>query len=159
MGLDIDPQTLGRPTEAVLFCRPHGDELPAPRQQGAQFLRLRVRQGARRRTHGVGKVRQGAGLEDIRLGQLACSFGNVARLAGIDHHDRQTHRCQGSDHGPLIAPGGFEHHEARGHRLERRDEGGNPRLIIRDRPAVPSRTHGNIELGFGHINTYKALGL
>jgi hypothetical protein len=104
-------------------------------------------------------VRQGAGLEDIRLGQLACSFGNVARVAGIDHHDRQTHRCQGSDHGPLIAPGGFEHHEARGHRLELRDESGNPRLIIRDRPAVPSRTHGNIELGFGHINTYKALGL
>jgi hypothetical protein len=104
-------------------------------------------------------VRQGAGIADIRLGQLTGRVGHVARLAGIDHHDRQTHRCQGSDHGPLIAPGGFEHKEARGHRRELRDEGGNPRLIIRDRPALPSRTHGNLELGLGHIHTYKALGL
>jgi len=156
MGVDIDPQALGRPTEAVLCRRPHGDEWPASRQQGAPFLRRRVRQGARRRTHGVGNVRQGAGIEAIRLGQWAGGFGKVARVAGIDDHDRQTHRGQGSDHGPLIAPGRFEHHAGRGHRLELRYEGGKPRLIIRDRPAVPRRTHGHIELGFGHSNTDKA---
>jgi hypothetical protein len=46
----------------------------------------------------------------------------------------------------------------RGHRLELRDEGGNPRLIMRDRPALPRRTHGNIELGLGHLHPDKALG-
>jgi len=109
--------------------------LPTPRQQGTQFLRLSVGQGARRRPYGISKMRQGAGIEDIRLGQLPRGFGNVTRLARIDHDDRQARRRQRRYHGPLVASGRFAHNELRVNRLESRHEGGDPRLPIGDRPA------------------------
>jgi len=68
MGVDICPQARGHSVQSVLFGRPHRDELPSPRQQGAQLLRVRVRQGTRRGTHGVGTMRQGADIEAIGLG-------------------------------------------------------------------------------------------
>ena len=80
-------------------------------------------------------------------------------MARIDDHDRQTRRRQCRDRGPLVAPGRFEHNQGGGHRLEVRSQGGNPSLIVRDRPAFPAGTHGNIQLGLSNINTYKDLDL
>ena len=42
--------------------------------------------------------------------------------------------------------------------LESPDEGGDPRVIIGHGPAVPRGAEGHIPLGFGDINTNKALG-
>jgi hypothetical protein len=131
---DIRLETAWRAPEAVLFGGPPGDAWPTPRQQGASLLRLGVGQGAWRWTHGIGNMRQGASLEDIRLGQLSRGCGTVARWTGIDHHDAQTRRRQRSHDSPLVAPGGFEPHELRGHRWESRDESSAPRVIMSDRP-------------------------
>ena len=133
------------------------DELPPPRQEGAQLFGLRVRQRARRRPHRLGKVGHGAGIEDIRFGQLPGRFRKVPYLAGIDHHEGQGGRSQGRDHGPVVAPRGFEHDQRGLHGLEPGDEGSNPWRIVRDRPAFARGPQGNIELRFGHINTNKDL--
>jgi len=87
MGLDISLETARRAPEAVLCGRPPGDEWPTPRQQGAQLFRLRAGQGTPRGPHGLGNMRQGAGREDIRLGQWPRGCGEVTRLAGIDHDE------------------------------------------------------------------------
>jgi hypothetical protein len=90
--LDIGSPALGRPTEAVLRRCPPGDEVSAPRQQGAPFRRLGLGHGAPRGTHRVCHMREGAGSEAMRLGQWARGCGNVARVARIDHRDGQA-RC------------------------------------------------------------------
>jgi hypothetical protein len=57
MRLDLRVETAWRAPEPVLFGCPHGDEVPTPRQQGAELRRLRVGPGVWRGTHGVGQMR------------------------------------------------------------------------------------------------------
>ena len=101
---------------------------------------------------------QGAGIEDIRLGQLPHGFGNVTRLARVDHDDRQARRRQRRHHGPLVASSRFEHNELRVNRQESRHEGSDPRLPIGDRPAFARGAEGHVSLSFGDIDTNKDLG-
>ena len=68
MGLDIGPQAPRRVLKAVLLGGPHRDEVPPPRQEGAQFFSLQIRERARRRAHGLGKVGYGTGIEDLGFG-------------------------------------------------------------------------------------------
>ena len=77
----------------------------------------------------------GPRVEGLRLGQRSGGLGNVTRLAGIDHRDGQARCRQRGHHGPLRAPGCCEDNALRGERLEPRDEAGDPRGIIGDRPA------------------------
>jgi hypothetical protein len=92
MGLDVCLEPWGGTSEAVLFGCPHGDQLPPPRQEGAEFIGLGVRQGPGCRTHRLGKMGQDPGIEGICLGQLPGGFGKVASLAGIDHCHGQSGR-------------------------------------------------------------------
>jgi hypothetical protein len=103
-------------------------------------------------------MRQGAGIEASRLGQLARRLGNVARLTGIHHHDRQARCRQRGDHGPLVSPRSFEHHELRSDLLESHDEGGDPLILVGDYPAFSRGTESNISWGVGDINANKHLG-
>ena len=102
-------------------------------------------------------MRQGASIEDIRLRQVPCGCGTVARVARMDDHDGQASRRQRGHHGPLGAPGRFAPNERRGDRLEARDEGGAPRVIMGDRPACSRGAEGNVPLGLGDIKTNKVL--
>jgi hypothetical protein len=157
MGLDIRLEPPGRTCQAVLFGRPHGDELPPPCQQGAEFVGLGVRQGPRGRTHRLGNMGQGPRVEGIRFGQLPGGFGKVADLAGIHHRDGEPRCGQRRDHGSLVASCGFKHDERGPHGLQSRHQGGYLRVIVGHRPAFACGPQGNIELGFGNINTNKAL--
>jgi hypothetical protein len=98
---------------------------------------------------------QGPRIEGIRLGQLPGRFGKVARLAGINHRHRETGRRQRRHHGPLIATRGFEHNQGGLYSLEPRHQGGNSGVIVGHGPTFSGGPHGNIELGFRHINTNK----
>ena len=82
MGLDGLREARARPRQAVLLRGPHDDQLLAAPQEGAQLLRLGVRQWARRRTDHVGTMRQDAGIQRRRLGQLARGSHNRAPAAG-----------------------------------------------------------------------------
>ena len=136
MGLDVRLEPRGRTPEAVLFGGPPGDQWPPPRQQGTKLAGLGVRQRPGHRADGLSNMHEGPRVERIRLGQLSGGPSNVTRVAGIDHPDGQA-RCRPlGHHGPLIVPGRFEHHERRGDLLESRDEEGDPRVIIGDRPAA-----------------------
>jgi hypothetical protein len=45
MGLHVRLEPWRGTSKAVLFGRPPGDQLPPPRQEGAEFVGLGVRQG------------------------------------------------------------------------------------------------------------------
>jgi hypothetical protein len=98
---------------------------------------------------------QGPRIEGIRLGQLSSRRGKVTRLAGIDHRDGQSRRRQRRHHGSLVAPRSFENNQGGLQSLESLHEGGNPDVIVGYGPTFARGPQGNIELGFGDIDTNK----
>jgi hypothetical protein len=157
MSLDVGPQATWRVLQAVLLGRPHGDELPPPRQEGAQLFRLRLRKGAGQRAHGLGKVGHSAGIEGICFGSLPGGFRTVPYRPGIDHNQGEGRCRQRGHHGALGAPCSFEHNELRSARLEAWDQGANPWRIMRDCPAFACGAQGNIKLCLRNIDTNKDL--
>ena len=145
------------PARRLLLRGPHDDQLLAAPQEGAQLLRLGVRQRPRCRADHVGKVGQGAGVQRIRLGQLARGSRKIPGLPRIDDDHGQARRSQGARHRALQAAGGFQHDQGGVEGLEPVHERRDPAGIVGDGPALPGGAQGNIELGFGHINTHKAL--
>ena len=156
MGLNVLREARARPRQAVLLRRPHADQLLAAPQEGAQLLRLGVRQRSGRRADHVGKVGQGTGIQRIRFGQLARGPGKIPDLTRVHDDHRQTRRGQGAGHRALQAARGFQHDQGGLEGLEPVHERRHPARIVRDGPALPGGAQGNIPLGFGHINTNKA---
>jgi len=155
MCLDIGLETVRRTAETVLFGCPHAHAWPPPRQQGAECLRRGVWQRSGRGPYGRGQMGQRARVAGIRLGSLPGGFGNIPRLPGIDHDDRQGGRGPRSDDGPLVAPARLQHDEDRAHGRALGDEGRDARVLVRDSPALPGRPESHVKMGFGHITTHK----
>ena len=78
--------------QSLAFGDPHPDQLATPREQLAQGLALGVAERPQRWPHGLREVRQDGRVEGVGLGQPAGRAGEVARLARVDHHDRQRRR-------------------------------------------------------------------
>jgi len=76
-------------------------------------------------------------------------------LAGIDHHHREARRRQGRYHGALIASRGFEDNQGGLQGLESLHQGGNPDVIVGHGPAFAHGPQGDIEWGFGDIDSNK----
>jgi hypothetical protein len=76
-------------------------------------------------------------------------------LAGIDHHHREARRRQGRHHGSLIASGGFEDNQGGLQSLESRHQGSTPGVIVTHGPAFARGAQGDIEVGFGDIDSNK----
>jgi len=158
MGLAIRVEAARRTAEAMLLRGPHGEALPPPGKQRTPFLRLRVRNRAGLGAHRVRKVGQGAGIQGIGLGSLASRLRDIAGLPWVDDHDGQGGSRQRGHHGALEPTRSFEHPQRGAHPVSLRDESGNARLIVGDRPACAGRTQGTIEMGFRPINTDTYLG-
>ena len=120
MGRNVLREALARPRQAVLLRGPHADQLLAAPQEGAQLLRLGVRQRPGRRADHVGKVGQGARIQRIRFGQLARGAGKIADLTRVHDDHGQARRGQGAGHRTLQAARGFQHNQGgvEGHRRE-----------------------------------------
>ena len=78
-------------------------------------------------------------------------------LAGIKHDEGPGGRRQCRDHGPVGATRSVEHNEGGLCGLESGDEGSQPRLIGRHRPAFTRGPQGDLKLRFGHIYTNQDL--
>ena len=65
------------------------------------------------RPHGLREVRQHRRVERVGLGQRPGRAGEVARLARIDHHDRQRRRGQRADQLQLQTAGRLQHDPGR----------------------------------------------
>jgi len=109
MGLNVLSQAPTCPCEAVLFRGPHAEQVLAASQERAQFLRLGVGQWPGRRAEHVGTVRQGAGLQGIRLGSLPRGTRKITRLPRVHNDDGEASRGQRRRGDPLQPPGGFQH--------------------------------------------------
>jgi hypothetical protein len=156
MGLDVLCQAPARPREAVLFRGPHTDQLLAAAQKGAELLRLGVGQWPGRRADHVSTVGQGAGIQRIRCGQLACRAGKITDLPRV-HDDHGEARCgQGARHGALQTARSFQDNQGGMESLELVHEPRHPTGIVGNGPPRSRGAHGNVQLGFGHIKTDKA---
>jgi len=158
MGLDIRVETARRTPKAVLLRRPHGDAWPPSGQERTPFLCLRVGNRAGRGAHRLREVREGTRIQGLGLGQRAGGLGAIAGLPWVDHDDRPRRSRQRGHHGALEPSGRFEHQQSRADPLSLRHEVGNAGLLVGDRPACAGRAQGNIQMGFGHINTDTSLG-
>ena len=101
-------------------------------------------------------MRQPARIQRIRLGQLASGARKIPHLPRVDHDDGQARRGQRGRGGPLQAARGFQHNQGGAEGLHLFHELHNATSIVGDGPPYPGGAHGNIQLGFGHINTNKA---
>ena len=155
MGLNILREAPARPRQAVLLRGPHDDQLLAAPKQGAQLLRLGVGQRAGRRADHVGTVRQGAGIQRIRFGQLARGAGKIAGLPRVHDDHGQARRGQGARHRALQAARGFQHNQGGVEGLHPVHERRHPAGIVGDGPPLSRGAQGNVQLGFGHIKTDK----
>jgi hypothetical protein len=157
MGLTICLETARRTPEAILLRGPHGDELPPSGEECPQFLRLRVRHWAGFGANRLCKVGQGTGVQGSGLGQLAGGLREIAGLPWVDHNDGQR-RCRQRGYGGALEPSGrFEHSQGWADPLSLRHKGCNTGIIVGHGPTGSGGAQGNVQMGFGHINTHKRL--
>ena len=101
-------------------------------------------------------MREDTGIQRIGLGQLPGGAREIPGLPRVDDHDGQARRRQRGRGGTLQATSGFQHNQGGVEGLqpvhERRDSTG----IVGDGPPLPGGAQGNVQLGFGNINTDKA---
>ena len=109
----------------------HVDQLLAPGHDRQQVRVRVIGQGPRRRPKALREQRQHAGVDRVRLGELAESFGEVAHLAGID--DRHGQAGQGQRRGDqrFVAAGRFEHYQRGRGRRDGGDQRSNARRVVR----------------------------
>ena len=99
---------------AIRLSAEHLDELAAAGDEFAETVDLVGGQWADGGPHGLGKVRDDAGVEGIGLRQEAGGAGKVADLAGIDDGDGEAGAGQGGRDGGFVAAGGFQGDEGGG---------------------------------------------
>ena len=77
---------MARPAQPVPLRYQHFHHLSASGIQGVEFLGVGVGQRANGRTDRLGKMGDDLGVQHVGLGPAASGLGEVAHLAGIDHH-------------------------------------------------------------------------
>lgn len=157
LGLDVRVETRRGTPQAVLLRRPHAHALPPPGEKRTQVLRLRLRHWAGFGANRLRTMGQGTGVQGIGLGQLAGGLGKIAGLPWGDHDDGQSRCRQRGDGGALEPSGRFEHTQGRADPLSLRHKVCNTGLIVGHGPTGSGGAQGNIQMGFGHINTHKRL--
>ena len=111
--------------------------------------RPRARGG--RGAHPLGEQREDPGIEGVRLHQLARAPGEVPDLAGIGHHDGQTHGRAGSYRRPLEAARRFAYDERGRECLQPLDEIRHASVVVRGLPAFAAGPERDVQRGLGHI--------
>ena len=146
----LEPAIAGE-AAAIRLGAQHVHELTAPGDQFAEVLGLLRRQRADGGPHGLGEVGDDAGIERVGLGQEAGGAGEVPDLTGIDDGDREAGAGQRGRDGGFVAARGFEGDEGGRQGAQAVDEGGQSRLVVRDREGLPGGAHVDVELGLGDI--------
>jgi hypothetical protein len=160
----FQPADVGRDTlsdgfrsaiEPVTLGHDHGAELAASSDQIFELAASWVRQSTDRGANHLGKVGQDIGIDAIGLGQLARGSGKVSDLTGVD--DGQSKLCtdQCSGHRSFQIASGLQHNQSRLEATEPLDQGIDSSLVVRECLLHACGAYGDIESGFGHVNTDK----
>jgi hypothetical protein len=134
------------------------DQLAAARHQRGEGATRLVREGPRLWPDRVGEVGEDGGIQAVGFGQGARGTGKVADLAGVDGYHGQAGGRQGCGEWPLQAAGGFQDDECGRQGAEAQHERGAGGFHVVYTPRLPTRTHRDIQEGFGDINADKLLG-
>lgn len=124
----------------------------------------------RRRLDGLGKAREDARIETIRLGQVAEGLRKVPDLTWIDHRHRQGCDQQFGDQGAFEPTRRLQHDQTRLLGLQGLDQASDAVRIMRDRERLLGKRNVHIQrrlrdvdanptyLGIhGHASPYPAL--
>jgi len=144
MHLDPLPQRHDRAMQAVPFGREHAHHLPPACHEVGERAGFVVAQGLDRRPRHLREMGQHAGVERIRLGELADGAREVAGLAGIDDRDGESGHGQGGDDGAFVPAAGLDDDQRRDQAREPVAQVINPRVVVGGGPGVPGRPHGDV---------------
>lgn len=114
-GLDAAPDGLGRTCQTMLFGPLDFDQLGTTRHLGQQGFLLFRGQTHEQTFPLVGVVeivclcRETAGVDGVRLGQIARRFAEATCLPGVDDHDGYSCGTQGNGCVVFQTTGGFHH--------------------------------------------------
>ncbi len=97
-------------------------------------------------------MRQRLRVQPIGLRQAPGGSGEVAHLAGIDHHDRKVGNTQLRHEGRLIASGRLDHDHLGADRLQPHHQLSAPRRVIAQLTLVAARADGHLQRRFGPID-------
>ena len=136
VSLDARTEGSGGSAQAVFLRHQHGHHLVSAGDQRIEGLGLGVPQGAHGRTNDLGEVSQDLSIQSVGLGQRPGGPGKVSHLAGIDHHNRQRRRCQGSHQGQFQATRGFQQHHGGTQVPHLGDQLPDACIVIGDLPSV-----------------------
>jgi hypothetical protein len=101
----------GARPEAVSLGGRHTNDLPSSGEDLLELPDLGVGDGSRRRADGLSEAGEHEGVYTVGLGELAYSFGEVARLARVGHEEGYPRGGQGRHRRALEAPAGLQDHQ------------------------------------------------
>jgi hypothetical protein len=153
MGLDALAHNASGSEEAIPLCHNHLHNLTSTSHDVGEFPGLSIRYRSRFGLDIGSEMSHHLGIQNISLGQLSHSSGEIPDLAGIDHRYRQPSHYQGSSKGHLDVSGSFQNHQSRGHSLEARDSLANTSVIVGEAPALLGGMHSHVQTGLGYIDT------
>ena len=96
---------------------------------------------------------QRTGIQRLRFGQLAYGTGTIADLTRVHDDHGEARGGHGARHGALQAPRRFQHNQGGVEGLELVHQRCHPAGIVGNGPPCSRGAHGNVPLGFGHIDT------
>jgi hypothetical protein len=144
--------------QTILLGRAKFDELPATRDQLAQFGLFFRADFHGPRIGMLAEAGDDAGVQSIGLGQNAQAAGEVSDLAGIDHGHPVSGRYKRADQAVLVAARGFDYDQTTARVRQSSEQLPEARGAIRNGEALVLAEHTDIERALGNIDTYEGLG-
>jgi hypothetical protein len=144
----------GARSETVFLGGCHLDDLPSSGEDLLELPGFLVGDGPRDGADGLSEVGENESVQGVGLGQSTGGFGEVPRLAGVDHEEGDPGGGQGRGEGALEASAGLQDHK----KGVRDDDLCKPaqkllysRLVVGNYEVLSDREDGDIQGSLGDI--------
>ena len=156
VGLDAPADGFGgaRP-EAVFLGGHHPDDLPSSGEDLLELPGFRIGDGSGGGTDGLREVSEDESVQSVGLGQMTGSFGEVPRLARVDHEEGHSGGGQSRGEGALEATAGLQDHQkSLGDLRELAEKLIDPRLVVGNDGVFSGGEDGDVQGSLGDIYPY-----
>src|SRR5215210_7605938 len=158
VGLDASADGFGAArSETVFLGGCHLDDLPPPGEDLLELPGFLVGDGPRGGADGLSEAGEDESVQGVGLGQSTGGFGEVPRLAGVEHEEGDLRGGQGRGECALEAPAGLQDHQGVGDFGEEEllaEELIDPRLVVGNDEVFAGREDGDVQGSLGDIYPY-----
>src|SRR5215216_4722972 len=155
VGFDAPADSFGgaRP-EAIFLGGHHLDDLPSSGEDLLKLPGFCIGDGSRGGTDSLREVSEDESVKSVGLGQLPGSFGEVPRLARVDHEEGHSRGGQSRGNGALQATAGLQDHHSVRDLRELAEKLLDSRLLVRNDEVFSGGEDSNIQGSLGDIYPY-----